>query len=252
ATKRARAALIPRAIVTREKDNRLAIKTQPLQRTQYFSHAPIQLFDHVAIEPTRGLSLKPLGCVQRDVRHVVREIEKERLRLRAFNETDGLFCVAPRQRILIRGFFDDLIVSHERRRSHVVAVRDSKIVIKAVIDRAMRLHIPEMPLANASGRVASILQGSRNCYLGLRQTRLVFGKKNIRQLHLLDSHPGGVASGHQRGSRWRADRRNGVEAGESETFGGHAIEIRSPERFGAITTKVTVAHIVGIDEDDVW
>src|SRR6185295_9416682 len=97
ATKRARAALIPRAIVAGEKDNRLAIKTQPLQRTQYFSHAPIQLFDHVAIEPARGLAFEPLGCVQRDVRHVVREIEKERLRLFAFDETDGLFGVAPSQ-----------------------------------------------------------------------------------------------------------------------------------------------------------
>src|SRR6185369_3328964 len=114
--------------------------------------------------------------------------------------------VALGESVLVRGFFDHVIIANQRRRVHVVAVRYSEVVVEAVIDRSMRAYSTKMPFPDAGCRVAASLQRASNCRFGLRQTRFVVRKKHICEMHLIDAHASGISTGHQRGSRWSANR----------------------------------------------
>ncbi len=61
-----------------------------------------------------------------------------------------------------------------------------------------------------------------------------------------------VATRQQRRAGWRADRTRNVEVGELSPFGCQLINVRRLDRLGSETTEVTIALVIGKDNDEVW
>src|SRR5262245_4001188 len=60
-----------------------------------------------------------------------------------------------------------------------------------------------------------------------------------------------LLAGHQHGARGSAYRRTGVKLCETAAYSRHPIQVRRRNQFLAITSEVTVAEIVGQNEDHV-
>ena len=79
-------------------------------------------------------------------------------------------------------------------------------------------------------------------------------RKKDAQIFLVHMHvyPPWVATGHQAGTGWGADRASGVEVGQAHAFLGHLIENRGSVRFRPEGTNVGIPQVVTEYDDDVW
>ncbi len=62
----------------------------------------------------------------------------------------------------------------------------------------------------------------------------------------------GVSPRQQRSASRRTDRRSGVVLSQAQTFPNQRVEMRGPHPPLAERPKITVAHVIGHDQDDVW
>ena len=61
-----------------------------------------------------------------------------------------------------------------------------------------------------------------------------------------------MPTGHETVASWRAGRSPGMTIGESDTLLGDAIDVRRLDLLRSVATDITVTHMIGEDEDDVW
>src|SRR6185437_7191722 len=87
----------PRTVVAREHDQRVAIEACGFQRVENPTRAGVELFDDVAVDAFRAVSLELRRAGERNVRERMREVEEERSVLVRFDEPDGFIGVAVRQ-----------------------------------------------------------------------------------------------------------------------------------------------------------
>src|SRR5262245_43822223 len=142
----------PRTVVAHEHGNRVSIDAYLLERPQHFPYAPIDFFDHIAVSPCTRMPFEPIGCADRNVRHVVGNVHKERLpRWATANESNCLFGVALRERLVRDRLLDLLETSVQRdagRRIVVVRVRQSHEDVETVgsrIESGIGIEIAKMP-----------------------------------------------------------------------------------------------------------
>ena len=101
----------------------------------------------------------------------------------------------------------------------------------------------ESPFADQAGCVAGIFQDLGNGdVIGAKIRFCVSSNITVSR----------VLSGHQHTSRRCANGRAGVKLCEPPPFGGHPVDVRRFDLFLPVTAYVTVAQIVGHNEDDVW
>ena len=107
-----------------------------------------------------------------------------------------------------------------------------------------------MPLADAGGRIALLLEGLRDGDLAGRQAVVVHAIVRGRIAH--NAMPEWIAAGENRRSRRRAIGHRHVEVGEARSLRRHAVQMRGLERRVAVGGEVAVTEIVGKDEHEVW
>lgn len=218
-----------------------------------------------------------IGDVERDVRHGVGEVEEKGFVLVRLDELEGSVGIAPGDRSLVNGKFDDFVVFHERGLPlgesrfrivpknvhasppalgfalvvwvvHVVRVRDSVVGIEALGNWEGFLVVAKVPFANAGGGISVALEviGDGGFF------RIHSAGRGWKEHVLVHSDPFGIASrqegGAGRGTDWRGDH----EAGEATSLLGKSVNMWSLDRGGSEATKITVTLVIGKDDDEVW
>lgn len=69
---------------------------------------------------------------------------------------------------------------------------------------------------------------------------------------LMDALPSGELARHHRNSAWRTDRAVDGEVGEVDSLFGHTVNVGRLAESTAVATQVSVAPIIGEDENDIW
>lgn len=116
-------------------------------------------------------------------------------------------------------------------------------VLEAPVLRAMRRVVAQMPLADHAGDVASVGQEvCQSLFVPMHQGATGTGPEGSRVAH--------VVSGHERSPGGRAEGAD-MEIGEAHRFGVKAVEVGGLEDGVAVTGEITVALVVGHDEDDI-
>ena len=148
----------PRTVVAREHDQRPSVDAGRPQRIEDSAGAPVDLLDDVAVD-AGGAVPDELGRPgERNVRHVVREVEEERPRLVGVDEAHGFVGVAPGQRAVIDRLLDHVAVPHQR---HVPVLRLRIVVRRGVVAVVRAATVIRMSCENGSPN-----QTSKPCAIG--------------------------------------------------------------------------------------
>ena len=169
------------------------------------------------------------------------------------DELHGLVGVTLRHRRLrfIGQQFGHLVVADQRHHAlaglerlalHVVGVGDAQVMVEALFRRQELGLIPEVPFADAHGRVALRFDEIRDRVFLRVQTFGLAGKIDARH-----RNPCAVATREQLRPRDRTHRSR-IEAGELHSLRRHPVEVGRAIQFRSIGPDVSVAHV--IDEDD--
>ena len=197
----------------------------------------------------------PWHVVERAVRSIGREVGEERL---AF----GYFGLHP----IDRGIKVDVCAVALRRDRFAVVVQDRVGVLALAPDRIGGLPDPasEMhqrffeSLVHGAHRIAVAQVPLAEDPSGIARALHDLGDRGLVRVHhgAADECVEGasalrMASGHQRGAR-RCAHAVDVEVRESRATAGHCVEMGSAQDGIAVEAEVSVALIVGHDQDDVW
>lgn len=108
---------------------------------------------------------------------------------------------------------------------------------------------PDVPLANAGGGVIFLMQHFRQGQaLGSNQRRTARAGEDRAAARNAKAH----LSGHQAVARGCADRAGRVGIGEAHTFTRELIDVRRGDfRFGMVARNITVAQVIGENEEDI-
>ena len=109
-----------------------------------------------------------------------------------------------------------------------------------------RAPVPaEVPLADARGAVALLLQHRRERELGVERRR-------VEAVDDAVEFPPVKPSREQRVAARRADARRAVRIGETQALAGELVEVRRANfRLGILNREIAVTHVVGVENDDV-
>ena len=173
----------PRTVVAGEQDQRVLAQPLLIEAAHDLAHRPVQLFHHVAVQPCPARARERRRREQRHVRHVVRQVEEERLPLRSgrADELNRLLGIAAGEQRLPRRMLDLVAVAQQRHRpialrargperlvdlplamhgDRVVAAPGTVEVVEALVEGMQpRLHA-QMPLADQRGGVAALGRAS--------------------------------------------------------------------------------------------
>ncbi len=191
------------------------------------------------------LPRKRLEANKRDVREGVREVEEERVGGVVVDELDSARGVAFGERVLGGLGFGDGFVVHDDGGLHVIAVGDAEVAVEAAAGGEVFRFVAEVPLADCRGLVALVLEdvGEGDFFEG--HAFVV-----VREEHAGDAGARGVAAGHERGARGRADGIGRSGVGEAKAFAGDAIDVGGCQG-AAVATEVAVAEVVAEDHHNV-
>src|SRR5262245_4985580 len=261
----------PRAVVRGEDHERLAVELLLPQGLENLAYAPVEFFDHVAVQAARALAGEVLRGEQGDVRHRVGEVEEEWLFPIRLDELHRILGVPLGERVLVGRAFDDPVVAHERHvpvldlrleesgaalgpavrhAVHVVHVRQAEERVEPVLHWEVFGEVAQVPFADAGGGIPAQLEDVGECDLRGRQSAGGVREEDpagIRAHAGADRQPAGEKGRPARG----ADGRGRVEAGELEPLGGHPVQVRGANGRVAITAEVSIPQIVGEDDDEV-
>ena len=247
----------PRSVIRREDEQRVFFQLLLLQRLHHLAHRPVDLFDHIAEETALRLACKLLRNMQRHMRHVVREVEEERLLAIRRDELHRALRVFGCEPPLIRHQLHHVcprkqrqrrIVGAARRmiRPHVVRVRQAVVIIESVRRREERCRTSQVPLPVNRRGVAAVLQQSRQRHLICVQSDL-----RARPQRAEDAHAIGITSRQQRRARRRAHRLRHVEIREANASFGKPVDVRRLVALRAEATHIRVGEIIAKDDDHI-
>ena len=130
---------------------------------------------------------------------------------------------------------------------HVVGVGNAKVGIEAVGGRKHFPLMAKMPLAEAGGGIILCLE-----VIGDGMLFRVQAFPGGREEHVLvHSHPLGIAPCQESSPGGGAYRRGNHEAGELPALLGDSIDVRGLDSGRAEAAQVSVALIVGEDDDEI-
>jgi hypothetical protein len=162
----------PRAIVGGEDHPGIFFETVAFERVHDLADGPIDFFDDIAVKAPLGFAAEFVAHVQRDVRHVVGEVEKEWTILMRINEFDGMFGVPGGELVLIfmrdTGDNDFVVFEHAEVGiiafpvfgingwPHIVGVGEAEVFIEAMAQRQKLRRIAQVPFAENGSGVAAL------------------------------------------------------------------------------------------------
>ena len=105
--------------------------------------------------------------------------------------------------------------------------------------------VPQVPLANASGRVTDVVENLRDGDFVRMQAFTGCGEEHTK-VAFIDVHvdPPRIAAGHQAGTGRCTDRAGGIEIGESYALLRHLVQYGSRVPLGTEGTDVGITEIV--------
>jgi hypothetical protein len=191
----------------------------------------------------------------------VRQVEKERAVFVFVYESNRFFGVAFCESILVGWGFDDFFILHEWQRgisglssgAHVVAVRDTEIVVEAMAGWEERGLVTKVPFSDAACCVALFFQDFCNGDFVWVEALAVNGEEDALAVGVLvhiDAF--GVAACHEGGAGGCADAAGDIKACEPGALLSHSVKVWSAVQFGAEAGEVAVAEVVAEDNDEVW
>ena len=140
-----------------------------LQGTEDLPDGPIDLHDHIAVEPLLRLALELVRNVQRHVRHAVRYVQEKRPGLVLLDERDRPLGVPGGQPGLVGVVGDGLFPLDQWQRRvaargrggmlgpHVIGIGQAEVVIEAVAGGQEPGMVAQVPLAVDGGGVTALL-----------------------------------------------------------------------------------------------
>lgn len=188
---------VPGAVVAGEADQRVSGQPLAFDGAHHLAHAPVDLGDGITEVPKPGLAAKALRGSRRVVRVRERHVQEERIAgALLVDELHRLFGVARRQQIAVRVLLKNRRIAEERKRIHIVAIRNPEERIEAPAGRQKLRLLPQVPLAN---RLGPVTFGMKQ----LREKRLVkrsslcgsIGRKRSRRIAAMT-----IAPRHHRGA----------------------------------------------------
>ena len=204
------------------------------------------------------------------MRHVVRQVQEERVILVLLDELHGVLGVPGRELVLVfvRDLRDAHLVAFEQdqvgvaalspgvgggqpdqfrvKRPHVVRVGQAEVFIEPVAQGQKLRGVAEMPFAEDGGGVAALLDQLRQGHLPLADSHL-----GSRRQRAVNADSVRVAAREQSRARGGAHRLGHVEVAELAAFRSEPVQVWRPEAFGAEHADVRVALVVGEDDDNV-
>ena len=194
----------PRAVVAGEHHQRVVGQPVLVERLEDLADGPVDLHDHVAVEPGLRLPLELVADEQRDVRHRVGDVQEERLVLVRPDELHRPLGVLRGELRLVLGLHvrvgGRLVLDERQRRvalgplgvvrPHVVGVRQAEVRVEPVAGRQEPRVVAEVPLAHHAGGVALRLEELREGRLGVADADAGVGPERA-----VDAQPVGVAPG---------------------------------------------------------
>ena len=187
------------------------------------------------------------------MRRAVGEIEKEWFLALRPHELYRLLGEPFVERLLVGLRLDDRLVAVEHKGLHVVGEHHPVKRIEAMLARGEWGQVPEVPLPNAGGGVATFLQDlSQGDLVGVQPSR------GRWEEDAGESHAHRVAAGHECRAGRAADGGRCVVVGEPGALGGEPVDVRCLDLLearalvrGPIAPDVVVAEVIGEDDDDV-
>ena len=126
----------PRAVVTREDDQRAVVEPQILERIKHAADAPVELGHDVAVKVGAALLVEGLRTGQGLVRHRVSQIEEERpVAVGCSMNCVGTVGVPFREGRLHERILDNLFAIEQADRPHVVAVENAEVFVEPAAGR---------------------------------------------------------------------------------------------------------------------
>ena len=253
----------PGAVVAREQNERVVELPRSLEGRKDPPHRRIDLGENIAVEAAGGGAGEGGAGKQRHMRHRVGEIQEERpiVLLHPVEKRAGALGVPGGEgRLILWGdiVVDDPLAIEQRQRRiaprsrlgvvgpHVVGIGEPEPFVEAVTGGKERRVVAEMPLPHHAGAVAAAPQNFSQRRLGGGDAVAGVGPQRA-----CDADPVGITAGEERRPRRRADRLGDVEVGEPHPFAGEPIEVRRGGGLSAVAGWITVAEVVGKDDDDV-
>ena len=266
----------PRAVVGGVDDIGVIGEFQVINRLEQTTHLGVDVFDGVNVGFLRIGITHVVRHIQRDVRHGVRDVHKERLILVGLDEVDGLLCAAACDGALVDRQLDDFLILKQRRLPlgerglwvgpedvhplpttarfalvvrviHVVGIRNTKVGIESIGRRQRFLVMPKVPFSETSGGIALTLQVISD---GVLLSIQPLGRGREQHV-LMHAHSLGITTRQQRRTRRRAHRRGHHEARELPSLLRNAIDVWCLDRLRTETAQVAVPLIIGEDDHKV-
>jgi hypothetical protein len=187
------------------------------------------------------------------VRQGVRQVHKERLRPRPLQELQGprgdkvgrilLPAVEP-----VGGQEELVLILPEMLGVIVVRVQLIEVAEEFVeappVRHASGGRPAQSPLSEDGGAVAGALQQTRD-------GGFLIAHPKFRTPVAAHGGVAAVLSGHQRAPGGRANRGPGVGLREARAGGGQAVQVGGTDALLAVAAKISVAQVIGQDEEDV-
>ena len=158
--------------------------------------------------------------------------------------------------VLLDARGEDLEIPHQRQRDvlaiHVVAVRDSEVVVESLVGRHEVGMVAQVPLADGHRGIAAGLEDLGDGHLRRVQPLAGCGEQHAEVL-FVDMHvdTSRVAAGHQAGSRRGADRAGRIEVGQPHALAGHPVQYRRVVRLGPEGADVGIAEVIAENDDEI-
>src|SRR4029079_13297992 len=93
---------------------------------------PVELHDDVAVQAPLAPSLEVIRSRDRNMRHRVREVEKEPVLLVSRDEIQGPLRIAFGQLREVRAVLDDVFVLEEGEGRHVIAIGEAEVLVETL------------------------------------------------------------------------------------------------------------------------
>ena len=187
-----------------------------------------------------------LRDAQFSVGHREGEVEEEGFRFSLLDEIEGAAGEEVVDVVLLRVDRKDLAVLPEMAgvlAMGVGMIEESERLLKALeVGTTGGRGRSQPPFAEETGAIASRLEPFGD--------RLLLWEKWMIPI-ATDAKVAGVLPEHERRPRRGADGASRIVAGEPDSLGRHAVEVRSLEAPLAVDTEVAIAKIIRVDEDEV-
>ena len=131
-------------------------------------------------------------------------------------------------------------------RPHIVRIWQTIILVETILQRQELFLASQMPFTEDSGTISFLFQYFSDRHL-VRMNPIV----RIRPRSAGETDTIRITTGQQAGPRRSTDRLSRQEMCKTNAFRRHSIDIRSGIPVSPVTRKISITHIIQINQDDI-